>query len=190
MPQYLYHEKEHLGKGTSGGSFAGMIIRKALMEAKNQWKDGEDEADIDDEVVFTTQNGCGPFREDLLSDHPFLAKKQDEYLVKTRKGYTQFEIKRACHEGDERRSWWQKLGDQWPIFVRAGHREDREDGDVTLNPIIIRFARRFAAKILAQPPLHTREDVEAWCSEKGYIKGPLNHGPSSGVYSYILRELY
>jgi hypothetical protein len=175
----LYHEKEHLGN-SSGGSPAGMIIRKALMQAKDQWQGGEEPVDEADAIVFTTKTGDGPFREDLLADHFALQNKQDKTQLITRKGYNQFEITRACHvDGDERKSWWQKSGDQWSIFVRA---KDGESGDVTLNPIIIRFARRYAKKIIDQPPLHTKEDIEDWCIQKGL----LSEAPLPGAYLFAL----
>ena len=89
-------------------------------------------------------------------------------LVRT-KGYAHFEPARATNKAawDNKRTWWQKKGSCWPIFVM--HVNDRADTKNTrnlqnaaqkaaerlmLNPNIIKFARKYAPQILSFRSLH------------------------------------
>jgi hypothetical protein len=100
-------------------------------------------------------------------------------LVKV-KGYARFEPARATNQATwgKKRTWWQQKGSCWPIFVYAGtmNTETLQNAAQTvaerlmLNPDIIEFAKKYKDEILSQPPLHTFEDIQRDCVERGLIK--------------------
>ena len=59
-------------------------------------------------------------RNELLEDHARLrASKTKEMILVRTKGYAHFEPARATNQAawDNKRTWWQKKGSCWPIFV-------------------------------------------------------------------------
>ena len=103
ISQYLYHEKQHFK--SCGGAAAGIIIRRALMESKSQWQSDE----LGEPIYFTSASGDGPYRENLIRDHPVLGTRlgRNVCIETGRHGYVQFEKARACHTGDDHKSFWQ-----------------------------------------------------------------------------------
>ncbi len=119
-------------------------------------------------------------RDKLLEGHAKFIKGK----LFNKKGYTHFEPARASNEAkwDNKRTWWQKKGSQWPIFVvDKNYRATRNRGSLQnaaqkaaeglmLNPDIIKFGRKYASQILSKPPCHTYEEIQSKCFERGLIK--------------------
>jgi hypothetical protein len=141
------------------------------------------ERDGPERIYFTRSGQDGTIdRNDLLEDHARLRgmrTTKEVKLVKV-KGYARFEPARATNQATwgKKRTWWQQKGSCWPIFVYAGtmNTETLQNAAQTvaerlmLNPDIIEFAKKYKDEILSQPPLHTFEDIQRDCVERGLIK--------------------
>ena len=134
------------------------------MASKSQWEFDK----VGEPVYFTSANGAGPYKENLIRDHPVLGTRLGRKVcIETgRHGYALFQKARACHTGDDYKSFWQKLGDGWPIFIT---RPTSNSADVSLNPDIIKFAHTYRKQILSQPPLCTPSELSNYCAEKKLI---------------------
>jgi len=146
-------------------------------------KDLQEELDRDgpERTYFTRDGKNGTIdREDLLQDHAKLsATRQGVAQLKNKKAYQRFEPARATNSAkwEDKRTWWQKKGDYWPIFVAA---DPRRTGSLQnaaqsaaerliLNAEIIKFARMFSKEINSQPPLHKFLEYQRFCVDRGLL---------------------
>ena len=174
IEEYLYHEKEHFIP-------VAIILRRALMRVKPLWESGN----INDssENMFFTRSGEDDTidRNDLLEEHarPHGSRGSTQFRLKRAKGFSRFEPARAMNSAiGNTRSWWQKKGNSWPIFLPSDFRNtgvfqnaaQNAAERLVLNPAIIEFAKRFASQIASQMPIETFLEIEAFCIEHGLIQ--------------------
>jgi hypothetical protein len=147
-------------------------------------KDLQEKLDRDgpERIYFTRDGKNGTIdREDVLEDHAKMSyrPRQGTAQLKKKKAYQHFEPARATNSAkwEDKRTWWQKKGDYWPIFVAT---EPRSTGNLQnaaqraaerliLNPEIIKFARRFSKEINSQPPLHKFLEYQRFCVDRGLL---------------------
>jgi len=202
IERYLFHEQYHFQEIDP----AGVIIRRALKIVQQETKNmGENSTfDASQQVCFTKAGGqAGPCRQQLLQDHAKFESSpgslEGELVKKDAFSLTQgagqgngidtFCPARACNLGSGRNArGWQKKGD-WGIFVPAGDRQavfGSADQRVKLNPVILQFAKKFAAQLRLRPPLTTFDEVKAFCVKRNLIMldplaSPRAHSPSEAA---------
>ena len=150
------------------------------------------------EVCFTRTGGqAGPCWQQHLQDHAKFATSQKAHegaLVKKDadsltqvacqgNGHDTFCPAKACNANVCGRQ--NKSG--WSIFVLAGGRQavfGRWGQYFKISPVILQFAKKFAAQLRLQPPLSTFNEVKAFCVKRDLIKpDPPSSGTSPRAHS-------